>query len=330
MENKRSYSLSNKLLLYFFACILILIAGFRPLEYFNDTDNYLIMIHTYDSIWQSEPTFWIINKFNQLLLGGNDQIFFLLYAILGVSIKVYAINRISRFPLISLYLYVCLYFLLLEMTQIRIGVAAAIFLLAIPDITNKDFKNYLIKTIIAISFHYTAIIMLPLYFINTKKINKKIFFCIPLIGIIFALNPNITVSILNILASFFPTYIENKILISITLKEEQYINNDVPILSVTMINFMCFYYFFLFKLSKLNTKVNILLLKIFALQIFIYYAFLGLPIFANRLSEFYGVCLIILIPNLILLFNRELFPTLFIFIWGLMFFSFKSISLILF
>ena len=71
---------------------LILIVGCRPLEYFLDTDNYLIMIQNNKEIFQQEPTFWLINKFNQMFLGGNNQTFFLLYAILGVSLKILAIH----------------------------------------------------------------------------------------------------------------------------------------------------------------------------------------------------------------------------------------------
>lgn len=76
--------------------------------------------------WQNLH-FWIINQFNQLLLGGNDQIFFLIYAILGVTIKIIAINRLSSFTLLSVYLYICLYFVLHEMTQIRIVWLCGIF-----------------------------------------------------------------------------------------------------------------------------------------------------------------------------------------------------------
>ncbi len=78
----------NILFVVFLGYFLIILAGFRPLEYFSDTHAYLEMIATYDHLWMAEPTFWIINQFNQLLLGGNDQIFFLIYAILGVTIKI--------------------------------------------------------------------------------------------------------------------------------------------------------------------------------------------------------------------------------------------------
>jgi len=66
----------KSLFLLIIGIFLILTVGFRPLEYFRDTDNYLNMIRNFDSIWQCEPTFWLINQFNQLLLGGHEQIIF--------------------------------------------------------------------------------------------------------------------------------------------------------------------------------------------------------------------------------------------------------------
>jgi hypothetical protein len=142
----QSYRNLEILFYSYFTIGLIIIAGFRPLEYFRDTHVYLEMIATYDDLWMAEPTFWIINQFNQLLLGGNDQIFFLIYAILGVTIKIIAINRLSSLPLLSVYLYICLYFVLHEMTQIRAGVVSALFLLAVYHIAKKEKRKALMKT----------------------------------------------------------------------------------------------------------------------------------------------------------------------------------------
>lgn len=317
----------NSLFMFFFGLLLIIIAGFRPLEYFRDTENYLTMLHSFDNIWQSEPTFWILNQFNQLLLGGNDQIFFLIYAILAITIKIIAINRLSSLPLLSVYLYICLYFVLHEMTQIRVGVACGIFLLAIPDIVNKNFRMYLFKTLIAMAFHYSAIIMLVLYFVNNKNINRKVYFFLPIIGFILAFIPNLMLTIFTFFEFILPSVIANKVTIYISLIDnEDY--NEINIFNLFTLSLVCIYYFALFNICRLKTKLDTVLIKLFGLQLFIYYAFSSIPTFAIRLSEFIGFSLILLIPNLIFMFKQKLLPILVIIVWGGGYFWFISINII--
>ena len=324
--NQNTINLSV-LISIFFTLILSLIAGFRPLEYFRDTHVYLEMIATYDHLWMAEPTFWIINQFNQLLLGGNDQIFFLIYAILGVTIKIIAINRLSSLPLLSVYLYICLYFVLHEMTQIRVGVACGIFLLAIPDIVNKNFRIYLFKTLIAMAFHYSAIIMLVVYFINNRNINRKIYFFLPIIGLFLAFIPNLMLTIFTFFEFILPSVIANKVTIYISLIDnEDY--NKINIFNLFTLSLICFYYFALFNIWRLKTELDIVLIKFFGLQLFIYYAFSSIPVFAIRLSEFIGFSLILLIPNLIFMFKQKLLPLLVIIVWGGGYFWFVSINII--
>jgi len=293
-----------------------------PLEYFHDTENYLTMIHTYDKIWQTEPTFWIIN---QLLSGGSDQIFFLIYATLGVSIKIYAIKRISSFPLLSVYLYICLYFILHEMTQIRVGVACGIFLLAIPDIVNKNFRMYLFKTLIAMSFHYSAIIMLVLYFVNNKNINRKIYFFLPIIGLILAFIPNLMLNIFTFFEFILPSVIANKVTLYLSLIDnEDY--NKINTFNIFTLSLFLIYCFMLFNLNIIRTQLNIVMIQLFGIQLFVYYSFSSIPAFAARLSEFIGIILVILIPNLILMFKQKLFPILMLIIWSSGYFYFIGIK----
>ncbi|NDK08604.1 hypothetical protein EOM39_05185 [Candidatus Gracilibacteria bacterium] len=323
----QSYRNLEILFYSYFTIGLIIIVGFRPLEYFRDTHVYLEMIATYDHLWMAEPTFWIINQFNQLLLGGNDQIFFLIYAILGVTIKIIAINRLSSLPLLSVYLYICLYFVLHEMTQIRVGVACGIFLLAIPDIVNKNFRIYLFKTLIAMAFHYSAIIMLVVYFVNNKNINRKIYFFLPIIGLFLAFIPNLMLTIFTFFEFILPSVIANKVTIYISLIDnEDY--NKINIFNLFTLSLICFYYFALFNIWRLKTELDIVLIKFFGLQLFIYYAFSSIPVFAIRLSEFIGFSLILLIPNLIFMFKQKLLPILFILVWGGGYFWFVSINII--
>lgn len=308
----------------FFSVALAFIAGFRPLEFFRDTVVYLDIIHSDINIWSMEPTVWLINTINTVL-GGEDQGFFLIYAILGVSLKAYAIKKISPLPFLSLYLYVCVYFVLHEMTQIRVGVACGVFILALPDIANRNYKGYLLKSVIAIMFHYSAVIMLVLYFLRADKISKRLYCALPVLGITISAFPDLMLSFLKLSVFFLPDFLGSKVGIYLSLINDEGFNK-INIFNSFVLSLICFYYFAIFNIKKFSTGIELLLIKLFGLQLFVYYSFSAVPAFSIRLSEFLGVCLIITLPYLVLIFKDKLLPTVFFMLWGAGYFFYISIG----
>ncbi|MFN3712003.1 MAG: EpsG family protein, partial [Alishewanella aestuarii] len=135
----------KKLFLFLISILLILIAGFRPVGFDRDSIAYILLLDTplnQADLKDKEPAFWLIVELNRSLFEGNERTFFLIFAILGVSLKIIAISRLSLDPILSLWIYICSYFLLHDMTQIRAGVASGIFLLSIQDMHNKNFKSF--------------------------------------------------------------------------------------------------------------------------------------------------------------------------------------------
>lgn len=308
--------------------MLILVVGFRPLEYFRDTAVYLSIIHSGEYALSIEPSIWIISSFNSFYLGGKDQGFFLIYAILGVSIKAYAIKKISLLPLLSFYLYICLYLFLHEMTQIRVGVASAIFLLSVPDLVSRNYKKYFSKTIFAVFFHYSAIIMFFLYFIKTDKVNKKLYFCLPFIGVLISFFPDLIFDLLSSSYFLLPDQIGRKVEVYLGLTEDEDYNK-INLFNLFILSLICFYYFMFFNLDKIRKNIDILLFKLLGIQIFIFYFFSVIPTIAFRLSEFVGICLVITIPQIIFIFREKIFPFLFFIFWAGVYFLFVSVNLLI-
>ena len=177
------------------------------------------------------------------------------------------------------------------------------------------------------AFHYSAIIMLVVYFVNNKNINRKIYFFLPIIGLFLAFIPNLMLTIFTFFEFILPSVIANKVTIYISLIDnEDY--NKINIFNLFTLSLICFYYFALFNIWRLKTELDIVLIKFFGLQLFIYYAFSSIPTFAIRLSEFIGFSLILLIPNLIFMFKQKLLPLLVIIVWGGGYFWFVSINII--
>ena len=101
------------------------------------------------------------------LLDFDYQIMFFIVSLVTISLFVYFYYNYSKLPLLSIFLFLTmpLYFLL-SFNTIRQCLAIAIFTLAIKYILNKSFIKFLIILIIASLFHKSALLMIPLYFIN--------------------------------------------------------------------------------------------------------------------------------------------------------------------
>jgi hypothetical protein len=308
---------SKTLVLILIGVLLILVAGLRPTGIDGDSLNYIGVLHVSLSeanFIDKEPCFWIINELNKILFAGNDQTFFLIFAIIGVTLKVLAIQKLSLLPIFSIFTYLCLYFILHEMTQIRAGVAAAIFLLAIPNIYNRNFKAFLLKTILAMMFHYSAILMLLVYFLNPYKINLKVFFFLPLIGIIFMLIGINVITILNPFLFILPDFIANKIELYILLLDDEKFN-QINVFNFYYASLLVFYYIMILHHNYFKSLYDVLFLKIFGLMLFFFYFSSAIPVLAFRVSEFFGVVLIILIPHFALIFKQKTIAKIPLILW---------------
>ncbi len=165
--------------------ILILFAGLRAedidRDYVSYVDNYkrIGTLRDFsgndlaDLIVWLEPSIIFISLLVHSVFN-TPLMLFIIYAILGVSFKLKAIKKISpEYYLIPLLLYTTHFFFLHEMTQIRAGVACGISFLSLPYIKDKKPINFILFTLLACCFHYSAIMFLPLYFLK-DQINIKV------------------------------------------------------------------------------------------------------------------------------------------------------------
>ncbi|HOK63557.1 MAG TPA: EpsG family protein [Soehngenia sp.] len=328
MTSKNLTISSNSFIFIFVGFVLILIAGFRPIGIDGDSLNYVSVLHislSEANFIDKEPAFWIINELNKILFGGNEQTFFLIFAILGVSLKLIAIRKYSLLPILSIFTYVSMYFVLHEMTQIRAGVATAIFLFALEDIKNRNFKGYFLKTILAMLFHYSAIIMLLVYFINPNKLNTKLFLTLPILGIILgillAIFKDISLSIFSNITSVLPQFIGSKIELYILLLYDGKFS-DINIFNFLYLSLIFIYYFSLLNYRKMKSQYDIIFIKISGIMLFSFYFFTFLPVLAFRVSEFFGVIFIFLIPHVLLTIKQKSIASIPFIIWLMIYFIF--------
>lgn len=114
-----------------------------------------------------------INRFTYLIGGNIHTVFFI-----SSVITLYFVNKGVKNIEYDRYLYITLFLLTFQYFDlfniVRQGISMSIFFYASKFIHEKNAKKYFWFSLLAILFHYSAIIMLPLYFIGRRKIPYSI------------------------------------------------------------------------------------------------------------------------------------------------------------
>lgn len=276
--------------------LLSLFAGMRAIDVSRDGANYAYM---FDSVYQYSDWFTSRNELMAVVIPvtlkylGLYSYFsvFLIFAIIGVGFKFLAIKRYSPLPLLSVLLYYSNFFILHEMTQVRAGVATGILLLTIDDIYEKRFLRFLIKVVVASTFHISSLVFLLVYFIDPKTINKKRYlaiFCIIIpLGVLKLIN---IFGLIPGLSSF-----------STKLASYEALQNgmtDVNLFNITtVINIfiLLIQLIFIEKITSI-TKYSVIIIKLTYLGVVCLFIFSAVPIIAWRISELFTVISFISMP----------------------------------
>lgn len=288
------------------AAILIPVAATRAGLVTADTETYLSVYGDYlpsDGLLGGHfaPLFTAIGWVGKnLRLDENGYLW--LVAILGVTLKLIGIRRSSQFFLAAVLVYLSKYYLLHELVQLRAGIAAAIFLCAIPMLARRKIVGYAMAIMVAGAFHTSAFIYLLLYPLCMEVRNKHM----PLVWIILAAG---VISILNaqgavfsMISSFFPkvnVYVE-------LLAEGQY--TEIHLFNAEMLIKLTIWCILAVKQDELRREFMYfdVLFRVWTLSIVSYFALSSVPVFAFRLSELFDVVSIALFPALLIAFRTRL------------------------
>lgn len=293
--------------------LLIAIAGFSgniSRDHESYISSYYLVINGKLKI--SDISFKIISLLVDKLFH-KPLFLFIIYAILGVTLKAIAIKRLSEFWFFSILIYFSFYFFLHELTQIRAGVASAFILMSIPYIYEKNPKKFFLYAGAAAVFHFSALVLLPFYFLKRDKIHTWYFFLIPFGYLLHFLNVNLSslIQLINI------DIINYKYVLYTHNVENQKIN----IFNVLMISryILCGLFLWKWKLLREKNPYSVILIKFYIIAGFIFIAFADIPGVAFRVSELLEIVEIILIPYIIYLTNIHLMGKIAVGIIGFLF-----------
>lgn len=292
-----------------FIC-LVIIAGFRGSGVARDYQNYVDFFYSIragETVSElTEPSYFYIVELVTLFSDSYLPVF-VIYALLGVFFKLLAFERILgiKAAFLAVIIYMSNFYILHEMTQIRIGLASGFFLLAIPYIVKRNFFKYLILILIGTFFHVSILITIPLYFIESKKIKPLFWLGLLMINLLFYI---FHLSLMDLALLLTPESYKIKIHAYREFMLEA--TNDTNIRFVNrFLLYLILNLFLLYNWKRLakESPYFIILLKLSFVSLSTAFFFYDFYLFAFRFSELIGVVQICLFAFVAFTFNNKLF-----------------------
>jgi hypothetical protein len=310
--------------------VLIFVAGLRMPGIDRDSVNYIDFFNSFGSPAEYftdlnknifyEPLYYLIPSTIRYTFDLSTYWTFLVIAIIAITLKIYAIKKLTDLALLSVLVYFGHFFILHEMTQIRAGVASAIVLLCIVQIEHKRFLYFIGLILLGTLFHFSIVIFIPFFFLSAEELNKKLYLALLYFPyIMYALKVNI----LTILDQLHLGVISNKLQLYNDLFEKGD-DSEINVFNVLFIIQLIICTVFIIKSEVLyqENRYALLLIKIYAISASFFVLFSAIPIIAFRLSELLQIVQIILLPFLLYLLRPHYVPLLAVIAFALMILTF--------
>lgn len=186
--DREPYVRPNRLLIVAAMASLVVIAGLRR----NIGDTYFYR-HSYEIgdfnlahiDFTGDFGFYIFQTFLHYV-SDNPQILVFTTALMTNVLIVLVLANYSRAIELSLFVYIALGMFTVSMNGIRQSLAAAIIFAGTKYLLNGDWKKFMFLVLLAATFHRTALIFIPVYFIVRRKAWTKVTFMLLLIAVVIA------------------------------------------------------------------------------------------------------------------------------------------------
>ncbi|MDD8117538.1 EpsG family protein [Escherichia coli] len=291
--------------MFFLGTVLIVLTSLRPIGIDADSLSYLEAYKlAQNGIYViSEPTFNFFSLISTTFFYDNNigiGFLFFIYAGLSISIKFYTIYKYSSSIYLSILVYVCVFYILHEMTQIRVGLASAFFLLGIHDLIMGNKRKYLMKIFLACLCHFSSLVLIPLVFISAERVNLKIILLTPVLMLCAVLIIGDMNPILISLFQYLPEPLSSKA-ISYIVGVEQFGRFDsVNFFSKFTLSVFSFFILYIIACAKGKCikPADIIFLKLFSIMLTLFYFFSSVPVLASRIFELLAVSMILSFPEI--------------------------------
>ncbi len=283
------------------ACVeLILLAGLRGYTVGADTDTYLKAVRWYAGISFvevfTEPLVWpfdfetgyfLLTKFC-CWLNMSETAFLFVVAVLIYVPQFQYIYRNSSHPYISVLVYFAFSFFTYSLGIYRQFIAIGMVLPALRLIEKKRFFPYLLVILIAMQFHRTAFIALPLYFLPYFRWRRMVvFFLLLAVEVVLLVFGRY---VIELAVSLFPTY-------------AGYIGGRFDVqggtyLNLIFLNLVYFLFCFANRDTGIKDSKRDMIAAQLAVAILLQCCAYHMGIF-GRIVPYYSVALLVAIPNIV-------------------------------
>lgn len=318
----------NLIFYIFSSVLLIFFAGLRKngvgaddISYYNfflertpNLYDWIIGNYIYDIKEHfMEPGYVLINSVIKVFSNSYITLFSFM-SLFSVGIAAYNYKRYSKYVFLTLLLFFVHTYLYRDMNQIRSALAASICLFLITQFHNREHFKIWFTILLASVFHVASLSVLVVYILSFIRVTRKraffayILFC--LIG---------TIGISQIVLSLVPggDFLNSKIY---TYTENKSYANAVSFFDVTNVKNSFVLLFILFFWERLEKKVPYFstLVLFYLLAVGIRLAFWDLGVISARLSTFFAIVEVILIPYFVTIFRQKILITVVIILYAFM------------
>ncbi|MFW5793781.1 MAG: EpsG family protein [Bacteroidota bacterium] len=145
--------------------ILILLTGLRKVGVGVDDLNYQLLYETSrGGKLRKDPAFFLLAN-----ILPSIHLLFLTFAVISVLLKTSFLYKHTKYLGLALLLYFSSHYFLHDFVQIRAAVASGLLLWALYSAGEKKYLTFTAITALAIAFHLSAIIFIPLLFLYRKN-----------------------------------------------------------------------------------------------------------------------------------------------------------------
>lgn len=292
----------NSLYIWAFISFLVVIF-FGGLRYQVGVDWYnyqsIFLESKFDDLVDSdiEPLFNLLNVVIKYLNLDYHLFVFLVFSISTILKFKFFLKYSSSF-FVALLVYFPIQFMTYDINGIRQGLAIGIIFWSIEFILKRNFFKFFIIVLVATSFHYSAAIFLPFYFIANMKFRGIYIHTIIISSIIlgFILQDSLLAFLMPKLSGFDTVFSQ---------KVSTYSENDNFGKGISfgfssihrLIIFYLFYYFY--DKINVNKALKNILLNAYFISIVLYFLFSAIEIIAARGSLYYRSFDILIIASFI-------------------------------
>lgn len=303
----------QKQLVFMIASILIIVSGFR---YRVGTD-YLTYVRYYDIYKQSsmsflsQPALTIVARIAALIYDDYATWFFLM-ALLTIGLIMWSIYKNSINVYLSIVLFVFMGMWHCSFNAVKQYAALAILFFGHKYLIEKNLKMWIVICLIAMTFHVSALIMLPVYFLVERKVDWKQVMLMLALGIGISFSYKILYEIIYFLK-------QGEHIIAI---DSENMTRSVNIFRV-LVNCAPIFLYFVFRMlnvieenEKNRIYINMSLLNA------VLYIFGGKSVYLSRFCAYTDIYNVFLVPYLLNGFSKKsrwmatvLILTLYFFFW---------------